>query len=53
MFNEKFKTTLDFRLYLWYCVVLQELAIFMDIIKELWCGKQAPCKHQLEIQKTL
>ena len=33
---------LDFCHLLWYVVVLQEVAIFMDIIKELWYGNVAP-----------
>ena len=33
---------LDFCHLLWYCIVLQEVANFMDIIRELWDGNVAP-----------
>ena len=33
---------LDFCHLLWYCIVLQEVANFMDIIKELWYGNVSP-----------
>ena len=44
---------LDFRLCLWYCVVLQEVANFMDIIKELWYGNVAPFEQCTRGDKQL
>ena len=44
---------LDFRHLLWYCVVLQEVAIFMDIIKELWYGNIAPFEQCTRGDKQL
>ena len=44
---------LDFCHLLWYCVVLQEVAIFMDIIKELWYGNVAPFEQCTRGDKQL
>ena len=47
------KISLDFCLCLWYVVVLQEVANFMDIIKELWYGNVAPFEQCTRGDKRL
>ena len=44
---------LDFCHLLWYVVVLQEVANFMDIIKELWYGNVAPFEQCTRGDKQL
>ena len=44
---------LDFCHLLWYVVVLQEVAIFMDIIKELWYGNVAPFEQSTRGDKQM
>ena len=44
---------LDFCHLLWYCIVLQEVANFMDIIRELWYGNVSPFEQCTRGDKQL